>query len=389
MDHKKRNLIIAIVIYIASALVSYILFSSFTSGGGTLTQTPLPEAGKEGRVSFDDSLPKTEECPLNGAKYSKQQEQWWEKHRPLGIMIENHKEARPQSGLSYADVVYEVVAEGGITRFLAVYYCQDAGIVAPVRSARTYFLDFISEYGDYPLYVHVGGANTPGRADARSQIEDYGWNLYNDLNEFSIGYPVFERDYERLDRQVVTEHTMTSSTNLLWTFAEKRRKLTNKDEDGNSWDENFVKYSFKEDVKEAARPESQAVSFNFWEGYNDYSVTWNYNKTANSYLRTNGGSPHKDLTTGKQISAKNVVILFMTESRANDGYEGNLHMLYGTKGTGRASIFIDGQEITGTWSKKDRLSRLTLRDNRGQEIKFNRGPIWFAILNTGSSVVVK
>ena len=384
----RKNLIIAIVIYIASTLVSYI-FLNFAVPGGVITPVSIPEKGKDERVAFDDSLPRTEECPLNGAKYSKQQRQWWEKHRPLGIMIENHQEARPQSGLSYADVVYEAVAEGGITRFLAVYHCQDAGIVAPVRSARTYFLDFISEYGDYPLYAHVGGANTPGPADAKSQIEDYGWNLFNDLNEFSVSYPTFKRDYDRLDREVATEHTMTSSTDKLWTYAAKKRKLTNKDDDGNSWDEKFVKYSFKDDAKESARSLSQTITFNFWESYDDYGVIWTYDKTSNSYSRTSGGAVHKDKNNDKQILAKNVVVLFMTERRANDGYEGNLHMLYGTKGTGRASIFLDGQEIKGTWSKKDRTSRLILKDNSGQEIEFNRGPIWFAILAIGNSVIVK
>ena len=389
MDNKKKNLFISLVIYVASSLVSYILFSSFAPGGGVITPVSIPKIGKDERVAFDESLPKTEECPINGAKYSKPQRQWWEKHRPLGVMIENHQEARPQSGLSYADVVYEAVAEGGITRLLAVYYCQDAGIIGPVRSARTYFLDFISEYGDYPLYAHVGGANTPGPADALGQIGDYGWKLYNDLNEFSISYPTFKRDYDRLGRTVATEHTMYSSTDKLWTYAAKKRKLTNKDEDGNSWDENFVKYSFKEDTKETERPASQAITFNFWEGYNDYEVVWTYDKTTNLYIRTSGGAPHKDKNNDKQITAKNVVVLFMTERRANDGYEGNLHMLYGTKGTGRAAIFLDGQEIKGTWSKKDRTSRLILRDNRGREIKINRGPIWFAITAIGTSVVVK
>lgn len=388
MDHKKRNLIIAIVIYIGSTLVSYILFSNF-GPQDVITPVSTPERGKDERVAFDESLPRTEECPLNGAKYSKPQRQWWEKHRPLGVMIENHEEARPQSGLSHADVVYEAVAEGGITRFLAVYHCQDAGIIGPVRSARTYFLDFISEYADFPLYAHVGGANTSGPADALGQIDDYGWKLYNDLNEFSISYPTFKRDYDRLGRTVATEHTMYSSTDKLWTYAAKKRKLTNKDEDGNSWDENFVKYSFKDDAKESARPLSQTITFNFWEDYDGYEVIWTYDKATNSYARINGGSPLKDKNNGKQIRAKNVVILFMTERRANDGYEGNLHMIYGTKGTGRATIFMDGQETKGTWSKKDRTSRLILRDNQGREVEFNRGPIWSAILAIGSSVIVK
>lgn len=390
MDHKKKNLILGLVIYVVATIASYIIFANFLIIGSPLiTPIPAPEKGKDERLVFDETLPKTQACPLNGAKYSKQQRQWWEKHRPLGVMIENHQEARPQSGVSYADVVYEVVAEGGITRFLAVYYCQDAGIIGPVRSARTYYLDFISEYGDYPLYAHVGGANTSGPADALSQIEEYGWQVYNDLNQFSIGFPTFWRDYDRVGHPVATEHTMYSTTEKLWDFADKKRKLTAKDEDGNPWDESFVKYSFKDDMAQDKRPASQSISFNFWEGYDDHRVMWDYDKVSNSYLRTNGGIVHKDKDSDRQLSAKNVIILFMRESRANDGYEGNLHMLYGTKGTGRATIFMDGEEIKGTWSKKNRTSRLILKNAKRAEIEFNRGVIWFEVVASDTVLDVK
>jgi hypothetical protein len=389
MDQKKLNLFIGFVIYVVSAVLSYFVFTNVLGGTApidTAITTPTKDSGD--RITFDDTLPKTQECPLNGAKYSKQQESWWKKHRPLGVMIENHEESRPQSGLSYADVIYEVVAEGGITRFLAVYYCQDAGVLGPVRSARTYFLDFISEYGDYPLYAHVGGANTPGPANALGQIESYGWQSYNDLNQFSIGFPTFWRDYERL-KGVATEHTMYSTTDKLWAYAAKDRKLSNEDEDGNSWDEDFVQFKFKDDAASSSRPSSQSVTFNFWEGYDQYEVKWDYDSATNSYLRANGGEPHKDKNNDRQHSAKNIVILFMTERRANDGYEGNLHMLYGTRGTGKALVFQDGKQIQGTWSKKDRASRLKLTDSSGAEIKFVRGLIWFEVLGTGTSVVVK
>jgi hypothetical protein len=302
-------------------------------------------------------------------------------------MIENSVDARPQSGISYADVVYEAVAEGGITRFLAIFYCQDAGIVGPVRSARTYFVDFVSEYGDYPLYAHVGGANTPGPADALGQIDTYGWGGYNDLNQFSIGFPTYWRDYERLGHTVATEHTMYSTTSKLWDVG-KTRKLTNVDKNGNSWDEDFSEYEFA-DGQPAKNPDAASISFDFWEGYKDFSVKWTYDATSNNYLRSNGGVAHKDKDTGNQISAKNIVVLYMTEARANDGYENNLHMLYGTKGTGKAIVFNNGEETQATWSKKSRTSRLVLRDSSGSEIKFVRGLIWFEILSPGTPVVVK
>lgn len=229
-----KILITAVFFYSFSAVASFLLFSQL-SGGNTSPTVVQPKKTAAGKLLFDPSLPKTEQCPINGAMYSKQQRDWWEKHTPLGVMIENSVDARPQSGISSADVIYEAVAEGGITRFLALYYCQDAEHVGPVRSARTYFMDFLSEYGPFPLYAHVGGANTPGPANALGQIGNYGWARVNDLNQFSIGFPVYVRDYDRLGRTVATEHTVYSSTTKLWDYAKKNRKITNKNEEGEEW----------------------------------------------------------------------------------------------------------------------------------------------------------
>jgi hypothetical protein len=388
--NKKALTLISILVYLASTGISYFVFS----GSSSAQNQPDSAAPAEGKIdndyeaiTFDPNAPKTEECPLNGAKYSKDQRSWWESHRPLGVMIENHEDSRPQSGINAADVVYEAVAEGGITRFLAVYYCQDAGIVGPVRSARTYFLDWISEYGEYPLYAHVGGANTPGPANALGQIDQYGWGGYNDLNQFSIGFPAFRRDESRLGRPVATEHTMYSVTNKLWGVAEDRG-ITEEDEDGNHWEDEFVPYNFKEDAGPSRRPESQTVHIEYWNN-SKYFVDWKYDKERNVYLRTNGGEDIIDRNTKERVSAKNVVVLFMTEGRANDGYEGNVHIIYGNKGTGRALVFMDGQEIRGTWRKNGREGRTVITDTSGKEIEFNRGKIWFNIQETGGVVTEK
>jgi hypothetical protein len=380
-------------VYLLAAMLSYLFFSSGTKlPGKSLTtvsnSTKKYSTNNYDAITFDSEAPKTQACPLNGALYSKEQEAWWKTHRPLGVMVENHLDARPQSGTSFADVVYESVAEGGITRFLLVYYCQDAGIIGPVRSARTYFMDYISEYGNYPLYVHVGGANTPGPANALGQIGDYGWNQYNDMNQFSIGYPTFKRDESRLGRQVATEHTMYSITNKLWDYAAEKRSLTNKDKSGGVWDETFVPYHFKDDALTTSRASSQTIHIDFWDS-NNYAVDWVYQPVTNTYLRENGGVAYLDRNTNKQLSAKNIVVLFMTEAHANDGYMSNAHMLYGTKGTGKAFVFVDGKKIIGTWKKSDRTSRTILTDSSGQEIAFNRGTIWFEIQPIGSEVVSK
>lgn len=385
MNKKGTVLLLLASIYFITAGISYGIFSKQSKSVTLTSLTTVPTVTTEGKTLFNPSLPKTESCPLNGALYSKEQRAWWEKHRPLGVMIENHQDSRPQSGLSYADVIYEAVAEGGITRFLTVFYCQDANPIGPVRSARTYFLDFISEYADNPLYAHVGGANAAGPADALSQIDDYGWSSYNDLNQFSIGFPTFWRDYNRLGHEVATEHTMYSTTTKLWDLG-KSRGLTNVDKDGNPWDKKFVPYSFKDEATD--RPLNQTIHIEFWNGYSQYFVDWNYDKASNAYKRKNAGQPHLDKDTNKQLTAKNVVILYLKESNAHDGYENNIHLLYTTKGTGKAIFFMDGKQITGTWRKDGRTSRTLLFDSNGAGIKFDRGTIWFEILPTDGVVNV-
>jgi hypothetical protein len=376
--------IIAVIIFVVGVGGSYLLFSKINKPI-IQSQNPVKKLAN-GLLQFDTSLPKTESCPLNGAKYSTQQRDWWQQHEPLGVMIENSSDARPQSGISYADVVYEAVAEGGITRTLDIFYCQDAPQVGPVRSARIYFLDQLRQYGQYPLYAHVGGANADGPADALGEIDTLGWTEYNDLNQFSLGYPTFWRDYDRLGHTVATEHTMYSTTTKLWDVA-KSRGITNVTKAG-PWDKNFTPYTFKDDPAISARPASQKIHIEFW-GDAAYNVDWSYDKQNNVYLRNNGGAPHIDRDTNKQLTAKDVVVLYMKQSNANDGYENNEHLLYQDTGTGKAVVFMDGKQIKATWKKASATARLMLYDENGNPVTFNRGQIWFTILPLDGKVNVQ
>src|SRR3972149_3172416 len=115
----KKIVIVCTFTYLIVLGGAFVFFSGMLGKSKVPTQTATKTSPTEG-----DSGPKTEECPLNGAYYSQTQRQQWEKRRPLGVMVENSVDARPQSGLSKADVIFEAVAEGGITRFLSVFYCQ-------------------------------------------------------------------------------------------------------------------------------------------------------------------------------------------------------------------------------------------------------------------------
>lgn len=346
-------------------------------------------------VEEESTEPKTEVCPINGQMMTVAQKNKWVTRRPLGVMIENHVEARPQSGVSSADVVYEAVAEGGITRFLAVFYCQDAPFIGPVRSARVHFMAMLREYGEYPLYGHVGGANcdeTTGsgcangaKADALGIIRKIGWDSYNDMNQFGVPFPYYWRDYDRLPN-VATEHTVYSSTTKLWDYAKTNRKLTNVDEEKVSWDKTFESWKIADDAQAANRGTTNKIQLGFWNSFaNDFSVVWNYDSKKNIYSRVNGGKPHFDKNTGKQLNAKNIIVVFAKESPANDGYDGG-HILYNLAGEGDALVFQNGKAITATWKKADPESRMKWYDEKDKEISIVRGKVFVEILPVGNKV---
>ena len=394
----KQHLLVALAVYIVSAAGAFAAFSYFgptasgsqtadtTTGGKTDGQTALGSL-----LTINPGEAKNQPCPLNGQMYTATEKAAWEKRRPLFVMIENTPDSRPQSGLSKADVVFEAVAEGAITRFGAMFYCgvqADDAILAPIRSARTYYIDWASGF-NRPMYVHVGGANVPGPSDALGQLGDYGWNGQNDINQFSVGYPTFVRDYNRLgDREIATEHTMVTSTEKLWAVATKRNwtnmtpavkvgKTTTTPAD---WKAGYKGWSF-EDGKSAGTVSS--ISYEFWTGYKDYAVSWQYDSAKNAYARSQGGAPHTDLEGSRQIMASNVVILFTTEKGPINEKK---HMLYGTTGKGEALVFKNGEAIKATWTKKDREGELMFVDAKGKDLVLNRGMVWVSVLATGSTV---
>lgn len=383
-------------LYILSSGISWAVFRG--DGGGILSGI----ADLTSKRAQLDELPKTEQCPINGAMYTVPEREIWETRRPLTFMIENSAEARPLEGLHKADVVYEMVAEGGVSRFLGVFYCGVAGDnvrLAPIRSARIFFINIAAEYGDKPIFGHVGGANrlcghcegglkpafeSSPKIDAISELQKLGWRVRkgNDFDTtWDIGYPVFSRDTSRPGADKDLAHTMFAFTDDVYKEAEARG-LTY-EEDGAPWENNFQQWKFA-DEKPASSAQASEISFDFWRNKPEYAVTWTYNKESNSYLRENGGKPFVDWKSGEQIAAKNVVVQFIEEEGPVDT---ELHMYYEVMGEGEAIIFQNGQAIEGSWEKKTQNSRTIFYDNNGKEIEFVRGAIWIEGVPKGNVVV--
>jgi Protein of unknown function (DUF3048) N-terminal domain/Protein of unknown function (DUF3048) C-terminal domain len=390
-------------IYFLSAGISWLAFSY-------LKAEPSPTKSTE-KSNIENGvigagLPKTEECPINGAMYAKPVKDIWETRRPITAMVENHVDARPLSGISRADVVYEAVAEGGITRFLGVFYCDAAASdfnLAVIRSARVYYINWAAEYGQNPIFLHWGGANNicnncyggvkdkgqiAPEVDAFKLLDKIGWRngtYGNDMDgQSNIGYPALKRLPNRLssEKDAAAEHQPTAYIGEVYKEAEKRG-FAYKNNKGNAWDEDFVKWQFA-DAKPVSEGQINEIAFSFWANKGDYDVVWKYDGTGNSYKRFNGGKEFTDFEyNNKQVEAKNVLIQFVKEKGPVDK---EIHMNYDVVGKGEFLLFNNGGVLSGNWKKEGITSRTQFFDKSGKEASFVKGVIWIEALPSGNKV---
>jgi len=286
--------------------------------------------------------------------------------RPLSVMIENHPEARPQSGLSSAGLVFEAIAEGGITRFLAVYTDPRQAVkVGPVRSARVYYVQLATELSAF--YAHAGG--NIHALDLIKRTDVY------DIDGLSFGPPTFVRD---TSRGVASEHTLYSSTEKLWAYAIEQRKWpTNAD---------FAPWLFTDDAGEGNRGVSQTVDVAFSTA--EYNVSWNYEPTSNSYVRSMAGKLHVDANTNTPITAKNLVTQTVTRS-VLDTKSGTTIWQFALTGSGKANVYQNGRVIEATW-RKDGNGRTRYYDTAsGKEIEFVRGVTWVMLTHPDTTISVR
>ncbi|MCH7541458.1 DUF3048 domain-containing protein [Patescibacteria group bacterium] len=302
--------------------------------------------------------------PINGVWFTQAEAKKWKNKVPMAVMIENHVLARPHSGLYLADVVYEALAEGAVTRFMAVFLSQDSkNDLGPVRSARAYYFDWAREYS--AAYAYWGG-NEFVRAQANKIFGK------KNLDQFVIGSPTFFR------RPPGGVHQAYTTTTGLWGEANVRG--VNKPVKIDSW-------LFKEDL-----PVKKAKAANITVGFDgnaDYVVVWRYNAKVNAYNRFNAGVAHKDKVFNRQLSAKTIIVQHVKFEGYSEVTPGVSNRVFQTTGTGKVQIFRDGTAVTGTWRKKSKNARTKFFDKKGNEIPLNRGRIWVEIVPSGSSVTFK
>jgi hypothetical protein len=277
-----------------------------------------------------------------------------------GVMIENSTTARPQSGLAQAGVVFEALAEGGITRFLALYQAGSASYIGPIRSARPYFLQWDLGF-DAPL-AHVGGSP--------EAITDIGTWGVKDLDQYYNG-----SYYTRISSRQAPHNVYTSIAEL------------NDLEQSKGYDSsNFTGFPRKADSP-TKTPTAAAITFN--PAGPDFTDVYNYDSSTDSYERTMGGQPDMDTDQAgneTQIDPKVVIAMVVPWSQGPADGIGAYYSEYATIGSGAVDVFQDGTEVTGTWTKTSDTSQITFTDAEGNPIKLNAGQTWITVLASSSEI---
>jgi hypothetical protein len=303
-------------------------------------------------LSLDSpSLPRTEESPINGKLFTREEMEKLKERRPIAAMINNHIQARPTSNVSQADLVYEALVEGGITRLVAIFWSREPNKIGPIRSVRQYYIEWISPFD--PLFIYDGFAiSGDSRVDAAGNLIKYDIKRIYTAGAWRVS-----------DRPA--PHNEYSSTIRTWEIG--------KDRGFDSFPE-IESWKFKSDSSLANRNDRFKAKVSI-SNSDQYNSAWEYDKDTNLYLRSIGGIKDMDLETNQQISAKNVVLQEVKIQPAGDKYN---RLIITTIGSGNAAILQDGKIIYGTWEKKDRQSRTRFYDSNKNEIEFNRGLTWIS-----------
>ena len=274
--------------------------------------------------------------------------------RPLIVKISNFPpEVRPQWGLNEADMVWELVVEGGVTRFAAIYYSGDFERVGPVRSARLGDFELVKIFR--ALYAHSGssvGTLDYIRADP----------VVSTRSLYGGECPALCRIQEP---GVAYEHTLFANTAEVRADAVARRRDTTP--------EPVFGMAF------SIRPPNRGVPVTGARVYyNATNVEWTYDRRAGRWLRSQDGEAHFDAMTESQINAANVLIVeadHIEQPIVYDGYWGSANFAFTVDltGSGRAVLLRDGQYFEGQWQRENAADPLTYTDLEGNPLPFKLG----------------
>lgn len=366
MVAKKRQRLIAGMILLLAALLVLPLMASLAGCTASSASQNGPET-----IPEEPEVPPVN--PLTGEEVAS-----WDlvTRRPLAVKVENDPKARPQSGIIDADLVYEELVEGGVTRFICIFLSKESPVIGPTRSARPSDIDIC--YYLNPLLICSGGEGT-----VMSMVQAAGM-LY--ITEDSTH---FWRDRTRR-----APHNLYTNTEML------RQYLVEWGDTFNQLPDSGLVFASEEaeeepeevqPVEEGEEAEgdpagesvmvSQATSISIPYKAAICAASYQYDPATDSYLHSINGVQHTDLTTGSRVAPRNVIVQFITLTgsgiRDVTGAETPLSQVIGS---GKCLVFSGGEVRHGTWNKPNRSSPTTFVDENGEAMPLRTGQTWIHLL---------
>jgi hypothetical protein len=311
------------------------------------TPRPTPEPTPE-------PTPRLVAAPLTGLLVSPEDAV----RHPIAVMIDDHKDARPQSGFNAAAVVWQAPAEGGIPRYMLIFQDSVPALIGPVRSARQYYIEWAAEWN--AVYVHSGGS--PG-ALATLRSDGHGELVWN-ADEFRYGGSYLWRNPDR-----VAPHNVYSDGERLRALAARVGAPDGPIEPA---------WSFGPGLG----GESRRVGTTLTVNYPYETITYRYDAVANTYRRytDQAAEPQVDPADGRVVAPSNVVVLRMRFGALHDGHPEKRRLDAEDVGSGEAIISTNGRIIEGTWSKDSTSGATRLFGVDGAPVTLTAGQTFVQVI---------
>ena len=280
--------------------------------------------------------------------------------RPVVIMFDNHPNARWQSGLSQAEIVYEFLVEAPYTRYMGVYLINEPESIGPIRSSRPYFVTTLLEYD--PIYVRVGGSSQAKKDIIQLKIAD--------IDGLSSSNKVLWKN-KNVNKKA-PHNTYTSMDAIRKTQEERKYKLFGE----------YESFKFHEEDEELDGFKAEEIVINY---YKNNMSSYTYNPEEKLYYRKKDGKEHIDELDKNPIVAKNIIIQ-EAKTKIIDK-EGRLDI--DLIGEGKGKYITNGKAIDIKWSKKSRSGKTHFLNEKGEEITLNPGVTWIQVVRPDSNIEIK
>lgn len=284
--------------------------------------------------------------------------------RPIAVMIDNEgTRSLPQGGLDKAQVIYEVIVEGGETRLMPLFWDVDVKMIGPVRSSRDYFLDYTMEHD--AIYVHFGWSPKAQRDIPKLKI--------NNINGVSNGGEIF---WDLTTNKGNWQDSYTSMQKIL-DYMKKVKYRTETDKK--------PVFSYNQTGMEPAAGQTAVkISLRY---SSSYTCGYEYDQAAKAYNRIRKGKPQMERVSGKQLQATNIIIQY-THNNMIKGDNKDRQEL-DTTGSGKGYFITSGKAVKIKWSKETRSAQTKYTDESGTELMLNPGQTWVQVLPLTGKVTIE